>query len=75
MLPDYDHMGTSVTGNPADTDCHNNPIFYKKERFELLDSGSFWFSETPDVPRFQELGLLRHPYVQLGEVPRQADRR
>ena len=50
MLPDYDHTGTSVTGNPADTDCHNNPIFYKKERFELLDSGSFWFSETPDIP-------------------------
>ena len=25
-------------------------IFYKKERFELLDSGDFWLSETPDKP-------------------------
>lgn len=23
-------------------------IYYKKERFELLDSGTFWLSETPD---------------------------
>lgn len=25
-------------------------IFYKKERFRLLDSGDFWLSETPDKP-------------------------
>lgn len=25
-------------------------IFYKKERFELLESGDFWLSETPDKP-------------------------
>lgn len=24
------------------------PIFYRKQRFELLDSGNFWLSETPD---------------------------
>lgn len=50
MLPDYAYTGTSVTGNPEDPNCHNNPIFYKKSRFDLLDHGSFWFSETPDVP-------------------------
>jgi len=25
-------------------------IFYKRERFKLLDSGDFWLSETPDKP-------------------------
>ena len=25
-------------------------IYYKKERFKLLDSGNFWLSETPDRP-------------------------
>lgn len=25
-------------------------IFYRKERFEELESGTFWLSETPDVP-------------------------
>ena len=25
-------------------------VFYRKERFEKLDGGHFWLSETPDVP-------------------------
>ena len=28
----------------------HSAIFYKKERFEVLEKGDFWFSETPDVP-------------------------
>ena len=27
---------------------HNNVIFYKRDRLELLDSGVFWLSETPE---------------------------
>ncbi len=27
-----------------------NPIFFKKNKFELLDSDTFWLSETPDEP-------------------------
>jgi len=27
-----------------------SPIFYKEERFQLLTSGTFWLSPTPDVP-------------------------
>jgi endonuclease/exonuclease/phosphatase family metal-dependent hydrolase len=26
------------------------PIFYRQERFELLDQGTFWLSPTPDKP-------------------------
>ncbi len=25
-------------------------VMYRKERFELLDQGTFWFSDTPEVP-------------------------
>lgn len=28
----------------------HSAIFYKKDRFEVLEKGNFWFSETPDVP-------------------------
>ena len=28
----------------------NNPIWYKKDRFEVLKSGKFWFSKTPEKP-------------------------
>lgn len=26
-----------------------SPVFYRRARFELLDSGTFWLSETPEV--------------------------
>ena len=26
-----------------------SPIFYKRDMFELIDSGTFWISQTPDV--------------------------
>lgn len=28
----------------------HSAIFYKKDRFELLNSGDFWLRETPDLP-------------------------
>ncbi|GAB3175818.1 endonuclease/exonuclease/phosphatase family protein [Telluribacter humicola] len=28
----------------------HSAIFYKKDRFKVLESGDFWLSETPDVP-------------------------
>ena len=28
------------------------PLFWKKDRFEALDKGHFWLSETPDKPSF-----------------------
>ncbi len=27
-----------------------NPIYYRKDKFELLEYGTFWLSDTPDVP-------------------------
>jgi endonuclease/exonuclease/phosphatase family metal-dependent hydrolase len=27
-----------------------SPVFFRKERFEELESGTFWLSEAPDVP-------------------------
>lgn len=26
------------------------PIFYKSNKLDLLESGSFWLSETPTIP-------------------------
>ena len=37
-------------GRRADRKGEGAPIFYKTARFDLLDWGSFWLSETPDVP-------------------------
>ena len=33
-----------------------SPVCYRKERFTSLDSGTFWLSETPDVPASKSWG-------------------
>ena len=46
-LPEYDYVGVG-----RDDGIHggeHEPIFYKRDRFKLLDSGDFWISQTPDV--------------------------
>lgn len=47
-LPDYAYVG--VGRDDGKTEGEYSAVFYKKEKFTLLDSGSFWLSETPDVP-------------------------
>lgn len=31
-------------------DNEGTPIYYRSDKFELVDSGTFWLSDTPDVP-------------------------
>ena len=38
------------------------PVFYRAARFERLDAGTFWFSETPDAPGTLGWGS-RHPRI------------
>lgn len=45
--------GYAYTGSGRDDGKEageHSAIFYKAARFDLLDKGDFWFSETPDVP-------------------------
>ena len=47
-LPEFafvgDHRGADRKTDEA------SPVFYRKSRFEAEKSGTFWLSETPDVP-------------------------
>ena len=47
-LPEYDFVG--VARDDGKRKGEFSPVFYKKDYFELLDSGTFWLSETPEVP-------------------------
>ncbi|MBQ7856900.1 MAG: endonuclease/exonuclease/phosphatase family protein [Alistipes sp.] len=49
-LPKYDYVG--VGRDDGATKGEYSPVFYDKERFTLLDSGTFWLSETPDKVSF-----------------------
>lgn len=48
QLPEWafvgEHRGADRKSDEA------SPVFYRKSRFEALKSGTFWLSETPDVP-------------------------
>ena len=46
MLPDYAYVGVArADGAEKGEYC---PVFYRKKEFKLLNSGTFWLSETPD---------------------------
>ena len=48
LLPGYQYVGHPYGG--SDGQLHNCATFYKTDLFDVLDSGVFWFSETPDTP-------------------------
>lgn len=45
-LPGYTHVGVGRDGNNTG---EASSIFFKKKRFVIKDSGTFWLSETPDT--------------------------
>ena len=46
-LPQYDFVGR---GRDAAGTGQSVSILYRSDRFDLVESGHFWFSDTPDVP-------------------------
>jgi len=47
-LPDFDHVG--VGRDDGKSLGEHMAVFYRKSRFEKLDGGTFWLSQTPDKP-------------------------
>lgn len=47
-LVDFDYVGVGREDGKRAGEFA--PIFYRTNEFELLDQGTFWLSETPDVP-------------------------
>ena len=53
-LPAYDSVGVGRDdGQSAGEFC---PVFFRRDRFELTSSGTFWFSDTPSVPGSKHWG-------------------
>jgi len=47
MLPGYEKVGI---GNLGGSKVLHNAVFFNTERFLLSEQGTFWFSDTPDIP-------------------------
>lgn len=49
-LDGYTKVGVAADGLKESATSFGTYIFYKTEKFHLIASGTFWLSETPDVP-------------------------
>ncbi len=49
-LDDYTKYGVDRNGGIENGEAEACAVFFKTERFELLNKGTFWLSETPDKP-------------------------
>lgn len=47
-LPEYGWVGVGREDGVRDGEF--TPVFYRRDRYELVDSGNFWLSETPERP-------------------------
>ncbi len=47
-MPGYDHFGTYRDDGISEGESCT--IFYKNDKYDLVDAGDFWLSDTPDVP-------------------------
>ncbi|WP_162342580.1 endonuclease/exonuclease/phosphatase family protein [Cyclobacterium salsum] len=48
IMPNHDFVGRGRKDGLKGGEY--NPIFYRKDRFHLLESGTFWLSDTPEEP-------------------------
>ncbi len=48
LLPQYAYYGVKRGGDSSEKTSEMSGIFYLKDKFTLLDSGTFWISETPE---------------------------
>lgn len=54
QLPDWEFVGDHREADRVSGEA--SPVFYRKSRFEALDRGTFWLSETPEVPASKSWG-------------------
>lgn len=60
LLPQYDYYGVKRGGDDKEATSEMSGIFYLKDKFELLESNTFWISLTPETEsRFEGAGCNR----------------
>ncbi len=49
MLPEYGFVGVGREGGDRSIDCGEmSAVLYRKDKYTLVDSGTFWLSDTPN---------------------------
>jgi len=69
-LPEYEHAGISRDGAGED---EYGPVVWRRDRFDAVETGQFWLSDTPDVPGSNTWGALCTRCVTWARLRRRAD--
>ena len=48
-MPDYDSYGVSRGGDDSEKKSEMNTIFWLRDKYNCIDKGTFWLSETPET--------------------------
>lgn len=60
LLPQYAYYGVKRGGDSSENTSEMSGIFYLKDKFDLLESGTFWISKTPETEsHFEGAGCNR----------------
>lgn len=46
----FNRLGVDLSGKTDVPKNENEALFYRPDRFDVLDDGQFWYSKTPDTP-------------------------
>lgn len=49
-LPEYTKYGVDRDGGFEKGEAESCAIFFRKDKYKLIDKGTFWLSETPETP-------------------------
>jgi endonuclease/exonuclease/phosphatase family metal-dependent hydrolase len=66
ILPGYSYVGTGrIDGEKGG---EHTPIFFNEGKFNLVDQGQFWLSESPDIPSMGWDAVNHHRIVTWAEL-------
>lgn len=58
--PEYAYYGVPRGGDRNEKESEMSGIFYRKDRYDLLESHTFWISDTPDqMSKYPDAGCYR----------------
>ncbi|RYD54902.1 MAG: endonuclease/exonuclease/phosphatase family protein [Sphingomonadales bacterium] len=72
QLPQYAWIGVGRRGGDGD---EHMGLFYRRDRLQLLKSGNFWLSDTPEVPGSMTWGNIYPRLVTWGQFRTRGGRR
>lgn len=71
VLTDYSSVGAGRDDGARKGEM--NPVFYRKDKYELIRNITFWLSDTPDVPGSKGWGASLPRIVTWMELSRKSD--